>query len=131
MPYRSLETPNYGPGLTFKRGQLFHRFAMKRVLNRTLYDTDAAEQIARYAPNTDRSDFHYRIETLYRTSDGQYFLHGEGGAQTKWAERSGKERYPGEDIEVLTDAEAVHWCERRSIDGDVVVEEFGDLIETP
>ena len=58
---------------------------MQRVIERKLYDTDRAEQIAQHAPNTDRGDFYYLIETLYKTSGGEYFLHGEGGAATKYA----------------------------------------------
>jgi hypothetical protein len=104
---------------------------MKRVINRTLYSTEAAEPIAKYAPITDRSNFHYLIETLYRTDEGEYFLHGEGGAGTEWAEHAGKEHYPGEEIRLFTEEDALDWCERRSIDGDIVVEEFGHLINTP
>ena len=102
---------------------------MQRVINRKLYDTEQAEQIARYAPLTDRGDFNYLIETLYKTSDGEYFLHAEGGAATKWAEKISNQRTPGEVIQLLTDEEAVDWCEERAIDGEIVVEEFGDLIE--
>jgi hypothetical protein len=32
---------------------------MQRVINRKLYDTEQAEQIARYEPFTDRGDFNY------------------------------------------------------------------------
>ncbi len=104
---------------------------MKRVINRTLYSTEAAEQIAQHAPNTDPGDFHFLIETLYRTDDGEYFLHAEGGAKTRWAEHSGNEHYPGEEIRVFTEEDALDWCEKRSIDGEIVVDEFGDLINTP
>ncbi|SEH54211.1 hypothetical protein SAMN05192561_105157 [Halopenitus malekzadehii] len=102
---------------------------MQQVINRKLYDTEQAEQVARYAPLTDRGDFNYLIETLYKTSDGEYFLHAEGGASTKWAEKISNQRTPGEVIQLLTDEEAVDWCEERSIDGEIVVEEFNDLIK--
>ena len=58
---------------------------MQRVIDRKLYDTDRAEQIAKHAPNTDRGDYHYLIETLYKTSERGYFLHCEGGAATEYA----------------------------------------------
>ncbi|SDY88917.1 hypothetical protein [Halopenitus persicus] len=102
---------------------------MQQVINRKLYDTEQAEQVARYAPLTDRGDFNYLIETLYKTSDGEYFLHAEGGASTKWAEKISNQRTPGEVIQLLTDEEAVDWCEERSIDGEIIVEEFNDLIK--
>lgn len=31
-----------------------------------MYDTEQAEEIARYAPNVDTGDFNYLIETLYK-----------------------------------------------------------------
>ena len=103
---------------------------MQRVIDRKLYDTDQAEQIARYAPLTDRGDFNYLIETLYKTADGEYFLHGDGGAATKWAEKISNQRTPGEEIRLLTGEEALDWCEERAIDGEIVVDEFGHLVET-
>lgn len=103
---------------------------MQRVINRKLYDTDRAEQIAQYAPNTDRGDFHYLIETLYRTQDGEYFLHGQGGAATEYAKPHNGGRTGSEQIEALTEEAALDWCENREIDGEVVVEEFGHLVET-
>ena len=103
---------------------------MQQVIDRKLYDTDQSEQIARYAPLTDRGDYNYLIETLYKTADGEYFLHGEGGAATKWAEKTGGQRTSSEEIQLLTDDEVLDWCEERAIDGETVVEEFGHLIET-
>lgn len=102
---------------------------MKQVIDRKLYDTDAAEQIAQHAPITDKSDLYYLIETLYRTSDGEYFLHGDGGAATKWSKEVTDGRSAGEKIKSLTDEEALDWCEERCIDGEIVVEEFADHLE--
>ena len=102
---------------------------MKQIIDRKLYDTGSAEQIARYAPLTDQGDFNYLVETLYKLSDGEYFLHAEGGAATKWAEKISNRRTPGEEIQRFTDEEALDWCEERSIDGEVVVDEFEHLIE--
>lgn len=102
---------------------------MQRVKDRKLYDTETAEQIARHAPNTDQDDFHYLVETLYRTADGEYFIHGEGGAATKYARRVSNGKTSGEEITRLTREEALNWCEDRAIDGKTVAEEFGDLLE--
>jgi hypothetical protein len=102
---------------------------MKQVIDRKLYDTDAAEQIAQHAPITDKSDLYYLIETLYKTSDKEYFLHGDGGAATKWSKKVTEGRAADEKIKPLTDEEALDWCEERCIDGEIVVEEFSDLIE--
>jgi len=104
---------------------------MKRVIDRKLYDTDRAEQIAQHAPNTDRGDFHYLIETLFKAPSGEYFLHCEGGAATESSRPGdGGGRVAGEELTRL-DAEAtLDWCEERAIDGQVVVAEFDEFIET-
>lgn len=34
------------------------------------------------------------------------------------------------EIEFLDEEAALDWCEERGVDGQVVVEEFGELIET-
>lgn len=104
---------------------------MQRVNQRKLYDTNRAERIAQYAPNTDRGDYGYLIETLYKTPDGEYFLHCEGGAATEYAKPcGGGGQTAGEELNVLDEEAALDWCEERSIDGELVVEEFGHLIET-
>ncbi len=102
---------------------------MKQIINRKLYDTDQAEQIARHAPNTDRQDFYFLIETLYKTSDGDYFIHGEGGPQTKYAKSTGNGRTGSEQIRLLSEEEAVDWCEDKAITSAVIIDEFEHLIE--
>jgi hypothetical protein len=104
---------------------------MQRVIDRKLYDTDRAEQIAQYAPNKDRSDLYYLVETLYEAAGGGYFLHCEGGAATQYAKPcSGGGTTGGAEIEPLDEEAALDWCEEHGIDGKVVVDEFGHLIET-
>lgn len=105
---------------------------MQQVIDRTLYDTDSdsVEQIAKYAPNTDTSDFQFLIETLYRRDDGEYFLHGRGGAQTTYSQRRNGHHTGGETIEPMSEEDALDWCEQREIDGEVVMAEFADLIDT-
>lgn len=53
---------------------------MKRVINRTIYDTEAAEFIANYSYSNSR-DFRYIDEDLYRTGKGNWFIAGEGMTQ--------------------------------------------------
>ncbi|MFB6198080.1 MAG: hypothetical protein ABEI52_07420, partial [Halobacteriaceae archaeon] len=54
---------------------------------------------------------------------------GDGGAATDWAEKVSNKRMPNEEIRLLTDEDALDWCEKRSIDGEIVVEEFAHLLE--
>lgn len=106
----------------------FKGFAMKRIIDRTLYDTDQTEQLAKYETPLGRGDYDYVAEALYKTADGEYFLHAEGGAGTKWAKKTGNYHSFGKTIERLTPEDAVDWCEDREIDGGIVIEEFTDLI---
>lgn len=76
---------------------------MKKVVKKTLCDTDTAEQIgeARYEAFT---------EYLYRTKSGKYFIHGVGGADSRYASRDADGNpIPGEDIYLLTNPAAADW----------------------
>jgi hypothetical protein len=64
------------------------------------------------------------------TEDGEYFLAAKGGPQTRWAEKNGAYRSGSEEIVSMTDEEAVDWCEKRQIDGEIILNEFEHLIET-
>ena len=99
---------------------------MKKVINGKVYDTATAQRLAEYAPNPYRSDFHYFCETLYRKKTGEYFIHGEGNAASKYALSCGQnESCAGEKIIPLTYAEAQEWAEEH-LDGDEYVEIFGE-----
>lgn len=102
---------------------------MRRIIQRKLYDTDQAEQIIKHGSVADPSDFHALAETLYRDSDGDYFLHCQGGASTKYATNVNGALEYGEEIRLLTREEVLDWCEYREIDSDFIIDEFADLLE--
>jgi hypothetical protein len=102
---------------------------MKQVINGKLYDTESAEQLAKYAPVKDRQDFNFLKEVLYKTEKGSYFIHGQGGPKTKYAKKKGSTTSGSSEIRPLTDEEALSWCEDKQLDGEVVASEFSDLIE--
>jgi hypothetical protein len=102
---------------------------MKQIISRKLYDTDKAEQIAKHGAIVDKGDFHALAETLYKDSDGEYFLHCQGGAATKYAKRVQEGKTFGEEIRVVTKKEALDWCEKRSVNAENVIEEFAELLE--
>jgi len=91
-----------------------------------LNDADDAERIARCAPNTDRGDATFLIETLSRRDDGEYLLHCEGRAATKYSQRSLGEETGGEKLWRFAEDQALAWCERWSIDREIVVRESDD-----
>ena len=102
---------------------------MRQIIRRKVYDTDNAEQISKHGAIVDKHDFHALAETLYKDPDGEYFLHCQGGAATQHAKQTNNGTTYGEEIQVLTTDEALNWCEKRTIDPDTIIKEFGDLIE--
>jgi len=98
---------------------------MKKVINGKVYNTETATQIANWDNGIYGSDFHACEETLYVTSKGAYFVHGDGGPATRWARPVGSNgRCGGSGIEVLSQREALQWCENHAVDADVISEHF-------
>lgn len=58
---------------------------MKKTINRKLYNTDTAEQIASINVGEFGDPAGYE-EALYKTKKGLYFLCGKGGAESKYVE---------------------------------------------
>lgn len=102
---------------------------MQQLIDRKVYDTESAEKIVQYGSIVDKNDFHTLAETLYKNSDGEYFLHCRGGAATQYGKHTNEGKTFGEEIQLLTREEALEWCEKRSIDPEEILEEFADLIE--
>ncbi len=102
---------------------------MKAIIDGKRYNTETARVIANYSNGLGSSDFRNVSETLYRTNKGAFFLAGEGGAMTKYAEGNGNNTWGSEKIIVMTDDEALNWLEGKRIDPDVIEKEFPDLIE--
>lgn len=103
---------------------------MIRVINRKAYDTESADPLAQYMPSGAPGMAPGFRGTLYKRSDDDYFLHVEEWNTTAHYVIDYDEMDPSfESIVSMTDEEAVDWCEDRSIDGEVVIEEFSHLID--
>jgi hypothetical protein len=50
-------------------------------------------------------------ETLYRNIDGAYFLHGEGGAKSRYSRNVNGESVASETIILLSESQAREWAE--------------------
>ena len=86
---------------------------MRKIINGRRYDTETAYEIAEDSNSLSRSDWHYCREKLYQKRNGEFFLCGEGGALTKYAEYvPGCGRTNGEGIVPLSEEEAKAWVER-------------------
>jgi hypothetical protein len=110
---------------------------MKKIINGLRYDSSNAIEIGSYdnigREASSQSDFRWWEATLYRTPrSGRYFLVGEGGAMSRFAQSAGQNSWSGgDDLIPMSKEEALEWAERY-LDPEVieVIEEhFGDLVE--
>ena len=102
---------------------------MKKIINRKVYDTDTAEEIASDSSHLFSGDFGYWEETLFRTKKGAYFLYGSGGPMSKYAEPCGNNGMAGgSDIVPLSPKDAVEWLEEHDC-VDELEEYFADELE--
>ena len=98
---------------------------MKKVINGVLYNTETAKRIGSWDNGHYTTDFAYCSEDLYRSRSGRYFLHGDGGANSRYGKRIGNDLIGGEDIIPMALAEAVKWAEEH-LDGDAYAAAFGE-----
>ena len=106
---------------------------MIKIIDGKRYNTDTAEQVFFHSNSHSRSDFKYRSKALYRTQNGAWFIHNEGGAMTDMAERVGNNTLcGGESIEVLTDADVFGFLQAHSNDSEaeaLIDTYFADRVE--
>ncbi len=78
---------------------------MKKVICKVEYDTETAELVAKYTSGVigDTDGFE---ESLYKTSNGKFFLYVNGGADSA---------YPTENITRMSADKANEWREKRSV----------------
>lgn len=98
---------------------------MKKVINGSLYNTETARELGNW-DNGEYGSFGYCEETLYRTKSGKYFIHGEGGANSRYSRQTGSNSWSGgEKIITCTYDEAREWAEK-NLDGDDYISAFGE-----
>ncbi len=97
---------------------------MKAIKNKIIYDTATATLIGGNGYSTP-NDFRHYYERLYKKSNGEYFLYGEGGPLSKYSKCVGtNETSGGEMIIPMTYAEARDWAEA-NLDADDYIAAFG------
>ena len=102
---------------------------MKKIINGRRYDTDTAKCVAEWSNGYEQSSFSYVSEELYLKQNGEYFLYGIGGANTRYSERVGTNTWSGgEAIVPLTYQEAEKWAEEH-LSGDEYESIFGTISE--
>lgn len=102
---------------------------MKKIINGRKYDTDTANTIAEWDNGRGVNDFKYELETLFLKRNGEYFLFGEGGAMSKYAQNMGDNSWSGgAAIIPLSYESARQWAEKH-LDADDYEEAFGEVSE--
>ena len=103
---------------------------MKIIQNGIVYDTDSqsAYRVARWSNGYNAGDFHRCEEELFRTKKGRWFLYGNGGALSQYAERCGNGSCSGEAIIPYTPEQARDWLEEHDC-VETYREYFGDDLE--
>lgn len=101
----------------------------KKVIDGRIYNTETADLVAAWEPMADTRNFNYICESLYRTKRGNWFLHGEGGAASRYSEgtRDGMRGW-GSDISALTSDEAMEWLSNHD-HVEAIEEWFADKVE--
>lgn len=83
---------------------------MKQTIHGRKYDTETAEALVGWGNGCYGHDPHRCYETLYRKGSGEFFLHGEGGAMSKYAQNLGNNQWQGEEVLIpLTYEAAKQW----------------------
>ncbi len=106
---------------------------MRQVIEGKVYDSAKAQFIGE-ADNLGHgvdsvSDFGYWTAGLYVTSKDQYFLAGEGGPMSRFAQPAGQNASRGgSGIFPLSKEKALEWAEQH-LDAETVEQWFSDLIE--
>jgi hypothetical protein len=102
---------------------------MRRVIDRKIYDTETAEEIADVsAPCNDSGDFAYEETHLYRTKNGRWFIAGNGGPASRWRRFDGNGMWgSGQGLQPLDVHEVVDLLERRGLSA-MIEKHFADLL---
>lgn len=97
---------------------------MKKIINGKRYDTDTARVVGAYTNGMLVSDLSYVCETLYRKRNGEYFVHGEGGAMSKYAQSRGNSSWGGGELIIPMSYEAAREWAERNLEAEEYESEF-------
>lgn len=101
---------------------------MKKVINGKLYNTQTAKLLGEDS-YSNPSDFNYWIESLFQKRTGEFFLYGEGGPMSRYAQTTSQNEWSGgEQIQPLTVENARQWAEQH-LSADEYESIFGEITE--
>lgn len=103
---------------------------MKKIINGKSYSTKTATKICHWGGKAYSADFHYCDLDLFLTKKGQFFVVGEGGAHSRFAEKSGDAYVGGRGLQLVSYTEALEYAESRYSDATPkIIEKFFDIEE--
>lgn len=101
---------------------------MKKVIEGRLYNTATAKLLGEDS-YSNPSDFNYWIESLFQKRTGEFFLYGQGGPMSRYAQTTGPNEWSGgEQIQPLTVQNARQWAEQH-LSADEYESMFGEIAE--
>lgn len=102
---------------------------MNKIIRGKRYNTETAQLIGTYEANEPIDSDSWFREELYQKRTGEFFMFGQGGADTQYCifSKDGKCK-AGQTLEPLDTAEAEVWCEEH-LTGDEYEAIFGEVEE--
>lgn len=101
---------------------------MKKIIDGKLYNTETAKFLGEDS-YSNASDFAHWSEELYQKRTGEFFLYGEGGPMSRYAQTIGQNEWSGgEQIQPLTVENARQWAEEH-LSADEYESIFGEIAE--
>lgn len=98
---------------------------MKKIIEGRVYNTETAKLLGEYT-YSNRRDFNYYSEELYRTKSGAYFIYGEGGPASRYSKQVEQNSWTGgREIKAMSPQGARAWAEEH-LDADEYAEIFGE-----
>ena len=102
---------------------------MKAIIKNRKYDTETARECGAWTDGKGWRDFSHVEETLYCKRTGEYFLYGQGGPASRYAESAGQNSWSGgSKLIPLTYESARAWAEEH-LSTDAYEAEFGEVVE--
>jgi len=96
---------------------------MKRVIEGKVYNTDTSERVCNLeCSNRSQRDFGWHDTTLYKTKNGRFFVSGEGGPRSMWAESVGNGWRSGEGLRAVTADAAREYMEAAHCSAEELIE---------
>lgn len=87
---------------------------MKKVIKGKTYNTRTAVLIVTAIRKLPSSHPYHQCEVLYKIETGEYFIHGSGGAMTRYSKFHNKKRHAGNpNIRPITKLQADYWIKSR------------------